>query len=264
MAIDFKGTSTIVRMAVDPPLDHLPSISVAFWMNLADVSGTDYVYVHFDAGATKYHRIYLSGTSFMTFVHSHTLGEATAQTGSIAGLIGQWTHVVCRCDGNDSPRAPDVLFDGVDVTASRTSTSGVVRTTDGQLSIAAEGTENHLNARLADFAIFDRALTDQEVRTLYSGRLRAAGLAPVLHLPFDGEEGDEIAGGEIGITDTSGYGNHIDGGSLINRSEITRDPPLHWPVDPEALAFAGRATRNSRPTMNVGSGTKLATMRRAV
>ena len=264
MAIDFKGTSTVVRTTVKPPLDSLPSISVAFWMDLAGVSEVDYVYLQNDAVAAPRHRITVSDASYMEFVHAHASGDAIARTGSIGDYLGRWAHVVCRCDGNDSPRAPDIFVDGVDVTASRTSTSGSVRTTDGQLSIAAQGTSDHLDGKLADFAIFDRALTDQEIRSLHSGRLRANSLAPVMHLPFDGEEGQDVVGGEIGIMDTSGYGNHINGGSVVNLSAFYRDPPLHWPVDAAGLALAGRRTRNSRPTMNVVPGTQLATMRRAV
>jgi hypothetical protein len=175
--------------------------------------------------------------------------------------LNAWHHVCGRWDVSVNEGRADVLIDGVDATAARTTPVGTPANDGGGVrvgSVSTVGFSFPMDGLVAEVAIFGRRLRDAEVRAMAAGGLRAAHFDPIWHLTLEGSSG-VAALGDIGLRDLSGRGNHVD--SIVNAPAYYRDPPLHWPVGPDAVQCAGRVTRNSRATMNVAPGTRLVTMR---
>jgi len=196
---------------------------------------------------------------YVRYSSTATYGDAAAPAvGVWVHACGRWRHV----EGDPSASRPDVFINGLDATSWRQTPSGTLVNAATRLCLANNSTSTRpFDGKMADAVVFNRRLSDSEIRAIAQGRIRPTGLGPVFHMPLEGSSG-VAAIGDVGLRDLTDRGGHVVW--IDNAPSYYRDPPLHWPMGPQAIRYAGRTTRNARPTMNVAAGTKLATMRRAV
>jgi hypothetical protein len=261
MAIDCSSTALCVA-SPSAALHNLTAVTMTAWINL-DAEPVLSGVLSIDSpnqGSRK--ALYLNdeGSHVVGMGVIYSVGDAYAT--APCPSLNQWHHICGRWDAAVNQGRGDVLIDGVDATAGRTTPAGSPAGDGGKISVGTVSVLGLLFAMdglLAEVAIFDRRLDDAEVRAIASGRLRAGPFDPIWHLTLEGSLG-VAAVGDIGLRDLSGRANHVD--LIVGAPAYTRDPPLHWPVGPEAVPYAGRTTRNSRGTMNVAAGTRLRTMRK--
>ncbi len=263
MAVDCNNT---LLQVTSPPngIHDLTALTFSVWTHIDTLPGgvlAGFI-ISLQTSLGQYRKLLaLYGTNVLMYIEYSTT-DAQAQAAGLP-LVGSWHHLCARWDDSVNSGKPDVFIDGTDGTASRVTPAGNLQSDGGFLRLGAMSPVplSPFDGKLADPAVFDRRLTDQEIGDLARGRLRALHLNPTWHITLENSTGP-AAIGQIGLRDTTGPGGHID--SITSAPNYYRDPPLHWPDEPVAVPFAGRATRNSRPTMNVVPGTKLATMRRVV
>ncbi len=259
MAIDMTD-STLAVLSPSDDVHNLTSLTMMAWVRLDSTPRTSaFVEINKPAPFPSYRKalgfLNSGGSSemLMLVVHSGSNAEARADAPS----SGVWHHLCGRWSEGE---APDLFVDGADVTSgSGIQGSGTLLTDEGTISLHIEPTCAPINGRLADVAIFNRTLSDAEIACIARGRLRAMHLDPVWHVTLEGSEGT-AAVGDIGLRDTTGRGNHLNG--IGNPPSYDRDPPLHWPSAIDVGSRVPRWTHNSRQTMDVTPGTKRATMRR--
>jgi hypothetical protein len=174
--------------------------------------------------------------------------------------LASWHHI---CGVWALGSLPDLYVDGASVAIVPIAGSGGPSSDGGGIDVARLPVISGptLNGKLSDLSLFDRVLTSNEIQTLARGALRAGHIDPVWHVTLEGGAG-AVTVGDVGVMDMTGCGNHID--VITNAPMYWRDPPLHWPAELDVVPAVGRVTHNSRPTMNVVPGTKLATMRGVV
>lgn len=262
MAIDCDNDSLRVSSPGDE-LKNLPALSYMAWVNLdSDSTVAGFITMrNASSGLRKSLGLMWSGGSSFIAMCVYYDGDAALATAN-APSLGTWHHICGRWGASENSGRCDVFIDGVNANIASVSPSGSPLTDGGSLVLAAIGDVLFdMDGKLADAAVFDRRLSEDEIRYVAGGCLRATHLDPIFHATLEGTSGT-VAVGDIGLRDTTGHGNHVD--AIVGTASYYKDPPIHWPIGPEGISFGGRSTRNSRPTMNVATGTSLATLRRTV
>lgn len=263
MALDFYDAAVHVS-SPSGDLVNLTALTYMVWVNLDSADKTTGFIVH-NYGTSGYRKtlgLLTSGPdTYVTMFVDYDGTDAMAT--AVLPSLGSWHHMCGRWSVSENSGRCDVFIDGTNVNYLSIIPSGSPKSDGGTLTLGALPGMflNGMDGKLADAAIFDRRLAEDEIHCVAAGALRAAHLDPSFHVTLEGTAGT-AAVGDIGLRDTTGAGNHIDG--IVGAPAYYRDPPLHWPIGPEVVPSTARATQNSRPTMNVATGTKLATMRRAV
>lgn len=260
MAIDFDNTTMQVA-SPDATVRGLTVVTMMAWVKLDDTDGYQGFLSVNGAGGTfqKVFGLVASPSPSLYMAIRHATRDATATHAPPS--VGEWHHVCGRWDATYDAGRPELVLDGTVLGVTSESPQGAQASDDGPLMVGATVAFGllPLDGKLADAAIFDRRLSDAEVRLIADGCLRANHLDPVWHMTLEGESGTPAVG-DVGLRDTVG-GNHVS--VLSNPVGYCADPPLHWPGDGVHAVSGGRTTANSRPTMNVIPGVKPATMRRA-
>ncbi len=260
MAADFDNTTMQVTLP-SGALRGLTAITMMAWLKLDSNEGHQgFLSINGSTGIyQKVIGLYTTSSAYLQMAVRHATRDALAS--DVPPSVGQWHHVCGRWDASHNNGRPGLVVDGVVRSPAAISPEGAQLPDDGPLMVGAAAALGllPLDGKMADPAIFDRWLSDEEVRLIVHGRLRANHLDPVWHLSLEGITGT-AAVGDMGLRDTVGP-NSIN--ALGNPPAYHRDPPLHWPGGGVHQVGGGRATLNSRPTMNVAPGVKRATMRRA-
>jgi len=262
MAVDANNTTLRVT-SPHSDVHNLDAVTMMAWVNFdttaayGGVLGINYITLV----SQKLLGLYYAAPSSYLMLSVDYTGTSSVSL-AFSPSTGSWHHICgAWSDALDSGRS-HVFVDGSDETIPIYVPTGTPSPDGGPIFAASALYPVHyrMDGKLADAAIFDRRLEDDEIAAVAAGRLRANHFDPVWHVTFEGE--DVVAGvGDIGLRDTTGRGSHID--LITNAPDYVRDPPLHWPVGAALTPYTDRVTRNSRPTMNVVPGSKLATMRRA-
>jgi len=263
MAVDADNT-TLGVTSPHGDVHDLGAVTMMAWVNFDTTAGHGGILgINYSTLVSqKLLGLYYTGSfSYLMLSVAYT-GTSSVSLAS-SPSTGSWHHVCgAWSDALDSGRC-HVFVDGSDETIPIYVPTGTPSPDGGPVFAASAlyPAQYWMDGRLADAAIFGRRLEDDEITAVAAGRLRANHLDPVWHVTLEGEDG--VAGvGDIGLRDTTGRGSDID--SIMNAPDYVRDPPLHWPVEAALAPWGGWVTRNSRPTMNVVPGSKLATMRRAL
>ncbi len=268
MAVDFDGDMLKVTSGGDELRD-LSAVTFMVWVNLDSISDSQGI-LSINAVPYPYRKVLAVSAAPPAIRLSAMLVEYSGNDSMAFGMapqLGGWHHLCGRWAHSETPSeaCPDIFLDGVDQTVSRTTPSGTCVGDSGVIAVGGSpvdaGSTGYIDGVLADASVFDRKLADDEIRAVASGRLRASHLDPLWHLTLEQSAGTTTIG-DIALRDTTGRGNHID--AIDGTPSYHRDPPLHWPIAPEEVPYTEHEMRNSRPTMDVAVGRKLATMRRAM
>ncbi len=260
MAIDFDRSALEVSQTTGV-VHNLTALSFMAWVYLdADPNLSGIVSINGEnAEAQKGLCLNRDGdVRALTVCITHT--EADAIAVAPAPAPNAWHHVCGRWSGQAYGGRPEVFVDGVNVTTGVQSPLGEPTEDGGGISVGVLPVvvSYYLDGGLADVAIFSRRVSDREIASVARGRLRSYGLGPVWCVTLEGSRGAATVG-DVGLMDLSGGGNPVD--SVGGAPTYRRDPPLHWADEPRAVHYGGRASRNSRSTLNVTAGVVLRSQR---
>lgn len=270
MAIDFAN-SAIEISSPSEDLHNLTALTFATWVRLDSVNATGGI-LSINWSTVSYRKVLTvhsaGGFPYLAMLVDH---EASAGYALVPPpSLDEWHYVCGRWQVSEdqggpagSDGVPQIFVDGIKMTGYQGIPAGAPLTDGGSLTVglAASVPVPCMDGKLADAAVFDRYLSESEISRVAKGNLRATSLDPVWHVSLEGSAGAPAVG-DVGLRDTTGRGNHIN--SIQGTPSYWRDPPLHWPTEPELIPLTGRLTRNSRPTMNVEPGSRLARLRRAL
>ena len=108
-----------------------------------------------DSGTPKFYTVSNSGTT---------------QSVSGSGSLNEWIHVVCAYNGQSQ-----ILYQDGEEIARASRTEDYSLTTTDTLAIGSKGAARHFNGRIAELRVYDRALSESEIRYLYSVSQRGHG-----------------------------------------------------------------------------------------
>ena len=149
------------------------AFSIALWVKLDDgrPSATEYLFGTKDGNDSIWGRVETDG-DIQLFYKEGSAEEALVASGYFADGATQWTHLVFVI--SDSAQA--IYANGVLIASNTTSldTSGFAQDTNRNFIIGARnnaGTvEDGIAGKISDCALYTKALSAAEVRTLYNGR----------------------------------------------------------------------------------------------
>jgi hypothetical protein len=169
-ALVLDGTSGYATLPIGPLVQSLNSATFATWVNWAG-SGSQWCRI-FDFGSSTDVYMFLtpnSGSSSLRFAITTGSSGGESQLGRAGILSSGWHHVAVAIDG--ATRAMQMYLDGQLVASGTTNTlpSALGNTTQNYLGHS-QWDDPYLPGSIDDFRIYNRALTEAEVRYLVGDR----------------------------------------------------------------------------------------------
>jgi len=218
------------------------AISVTCWIKPTTLTGSSTALNAWTKTGTVLNRrqvlLRFSDANLQCFVHNGTsqYGGNVGKT----GVTGAWQHIGLTYDGGTLTGYLNGLAGGTTYSA-----SGSLQNTSNNLGLGTYGTSSYLDGNLEDRAIWNRALSAEEIKSMYQARVRA-GFFPEgliqwwpLDVPGDGIY-DAFADGDYGGRDLTGT-LPAQLGTAPDWSEDS--PGLHWPTRPILTPFVGAGAR---------------------
>lgn len=214
------GTNEYLQVASTPVTTY--PITLACWFNSDDdTAGQTLMQVTDTAGGTDYHRIALRGDAGGDLLEARSRNGGGVALTTIGFTANTWHHA-CGVFAANNDRA--VFIDGgnkgVDATVSND--AGLDAVSIGRSGDSSPG--NYMSGRIAEAAIWDIALADNEVISLAAGvsplKIRPQNLVSYWKLVRD-EDQDIVGGYDITPFNTPSIGPH---------------PAIMYPIAPRVIA----------------------------
>ncbi|MFH0845895.1 MAG: LamG domain-containing protein [Patescibacteria group bacterium] len=202
---DFNGTSNYLEVPSSSSIDIRRTISFSFWFYVDTLpSAWSALFSKMDSSGSvgsRTYAVFLNTNGYLHLTSADATGQETADT--VAGSIqtGRWYHYMAVIDRNSGTLKS--YLNGVQAA------SGTVRTTDTvsnsePLNIGSHrgSTYNYFDGRMEDVLLYDRALTANDVLSLYDSynqKVSAGNLNKGLagHWPLDSESNKGSYGYDI-------------------------------------------------------------------
>jgi hypothetical protein len=220
--LSFDGSNDYVDAGSNSSLDSLPVLSLSFWMKPSG-SGSGSPIAKDQNSPYDWYTIYDSSTQSLLFrvTYSNSSLDRTSSTNSFP--LNQWAHVVVTWNGQTSsdPNAIRIFKNGQEISYVSNTGGGVgSRIGDGATKLfigsrcPACGTPYNFSGSLDDVRVYNRVISDSEIKQLYSqGSAKVAStisrpaqtglsLGLVGHWTFDGK--NMVSN----VADSSGQGNN--------------------------------------------------------
>ena len=162
---EFNGSSSDIQLP--DGTTGTGALTISMWVKVNNVAGTAKSLFQFGPDA---------GTNVESFISSNTLffrltvGGATdyfLNDGGSKVLEDTWTHVVFVHPNTTTVNAAKLFVNGIEV-AQGTQTAAVTRPTTGQFIGQRQTNSLHFDGSIDQVRIFNRAITEEEVETLYN------------------------------------------------------------------------------------------------
>lgn len=171
-ALSFGGSASsdrVLMYSVVFKIYSVPACSISAWVNSTAFSAMAGVYARQGATSPFDGASLTIDNGYPTF-RFNAGGTETVTTSSVLTTTGRWHHVVCRRNGS----ATSIFVDGVETvgTANTSWTTSTASPTSYIGNYYQRG--DYFNGLLDDIRLYQRALSDDEVRLLGLGRCIAA------------------------------------------------------------------------------------------
>jgi hypothetical protein len=170
-AVQFNGTSDYLAAPDSESLDiNGDQLTLAAWVN-----GTSWATSHFirkipDTGTGSIYMIRVQSNALRA-IFSTSAGELVVQ-GVTPPVTGEWMHMAFVYDGAEARIYVNGAVDG------RGNISGDVVESDNELRIGRGEPAGYFNGSIDDVRVYNRALTDEEIKALDPPKLQAYGPTP--------------------------------------------------------------------------------------
>lgn len=187
-----SSQSATIASASAPNLEISGSQTWSCWYK--KTSGTDHpIMSKSDATPTNLKRIYSDSSNKIVFTLT---GISTNVTSSNAIADGVWSHICGVYDTTNTKLK--IWVDGVKTEVTAT---GTANATGGQFALGRDGDyASYANGVIDDAAIFDRALTDEEVQILYNNELFTDSVTAGSSVAYGGTSAGKIYTWDDGTT----------------------------------------------------------------
>ena len=193
--LTFDGSTDVATIPDDLSLQVTGDMSICAWFQLDVTSGFRGLVGKRDAGGTNY-VMYTNGNKMVSFDGSVLRADTTTLS------TGTWYHGVIVFNSGTS-----TLF-YINGNLSSTQGASTITTNDAPLTFGNDGVGSRLDGRLDDVAIYDKALSNNEISSILGGVFPTSNLIGLW--TFEGDTGTTI-------TDKSGNGNN---GTLSSSSML--------------------------------------------
>ena len=187
--LTFDGTEYIEGTSEADTLNNLTALSVSMWLNQTDVASFKYYLSIGNNGGspTDFLELYSHGTASRSFNVEGSIATAGFQSFDFSSFVSNttWFHLALVWDSTQSTATDriKIYIDGV----LRGSLSGVTSTfdTNGEIKIGRtwRNTSNTFDGSISEVAVFDYALSESQISTLYGSSSLGAGNPMALPTP---------------------------------------------------------------------------------
>lgn len=166
----FNGTSSGIQYAAK--IVSTGAKTISFWMNPTTAQDGEIIdeaaRTSTNAGINiTYHGITANKLTFFLFKSTGGTPNFTV-AGGTALTVGNWYFVTCTWDGTTDANGAKIYLNGIlDGTSTALSTSGDTGSFNTVLGRQGNGGASYFAGKLDDFTIFSRALTSDEIYSLY-------------------------------------------------------------------------------------------------
>jgi len=160
-SLAFDGSNDYVEISDVPSFNYNVN-SISIWVNPAAESGSMSLFDYRDANNDGVH-IFL-GDGDVTYQIDNTDGHYDTKL-----PLNQWSHILCTNDGSTST----IYVNGVSVETADTSGETINVSGSAVIRIGARShtsSNNFFQGNISEVAIYDKALSASEAKTLYNGR----------------------------------------------------------------------------------------------
>lgn len=182
-AFRFNGTDTsMVNVSHSPSLDITGAITMSAWINLSSLAGYSEILFKGDQNGTPGVQSYALEVTPAGAVTVVLFGSSGDIFTTAPGLItaGQWYHLAATWDGSTSSQDNVKLYRNGSLIQSWTKNSALASTTQS-LTIGSHKGLNNTNGLIDEVAIYNRALSAEEIRRVTSSAPNAFSLTPVVN-----------------------------------------------------------------------------------
>jgi hypothetical protein len=137
------------------------AITISMWVNSDDVAGSIPVLLQRGAALVQ---VRMVNTTTLRFTTNTSVGAVTHNATVPTLTDNTWYHVVVRYDG----ATMTAFLDGVESSTAPAAQTGTLDDTTGTAWIIGSRNSNFHNGEMDEVRIYDRALSDDEVRYLYN------------------------------------------------------------------------------------------------
>ncbi|MCP4594991.1 LamG-like jellyroll fold domain-containing protein, partial [Neptuniibacter sp.] len=174
----FNGTTAQINCNSNGSLDDMSPVTCVVW-SYPDTPGENNIgtfYNKVDVGET-YFRL-RDADHKLEFDRDHVDGDLFVVTAASQYVEDQWQHFAVTWDGTVNATGVHIYVDGEEVSSYGTQTdgSGAIKTdADGNLYIGnRNGQVRHFDGNMAEFALFDRVLTQNEIQAIIARGLQGS------------------------------------------------------------------------------------------
>jgi len=237
-ALDFSGNGDYVQIGTkgtenngtDSDIGSLigsEPFSVSFWYytDQNPTGGNDYEFLIDQRRGLNYGDGWLIMNTGGNIVFDIQVGENSEERVSTSNIIetGNWNYIFCTYNGQNSSIYLNGDFENsVDITSRRSNDVG--------MTIGTRYTQNekYLNGHIDELSIWNRAVSEEEIRNYYNRALSGFEPGLIAHYNFNEAFGDSV----FNIIGNSNHG-------MINGATYTGGVPLQAPIppSPEILAI---------------------------
>lgn len=216
-ALVFDGAGDYVRVADSSSLHFSDQLTLMAWVNETAVGQ----FAKVISRRTGYHFYFLGVDNGRPY---GGIGEDTSYTvtgKSLLMSLGRWNHLSMVFD--DAIDRMFLHFDGTERMTTVTRSLPFISGVDVTIGADFEGSQNFFNGDIDDVAIYNRALSDDEIRGLFYGPAHAARIAS---WGFDGSALDGGGSGHdgtvVGASYTANRFGHPDAALRVDGSDYVR------------------------------------------
>ena len=189
-ALSFDGVNDYVQRDTVSAGLQPAQVTVAAWIKVTEGSW------QWVASQGDNYGLYLNNHSDLVFYFYNGSSWPSVSATSLNFTDGQWHHVVGTYDGSQLK----VYFDGVNL-ASNAESAAIVYNRGAEVSLGAMQGNRLFKGQLDDVRIYDRALNDDEINTLYQSPQECPSQAPVnLRLRKTANKSTVYSGDEVVFT----------------------------------------------------------------